>query len=171
MRSRGARHALIGALFGSLCLLAPGASRADLPRPEGWEPSCTIEKHRKEGEECKACRGYRAPDPCQEELAKGGYARRCEEGGAGSYVAVWCKGGAGAAPSAPAPTTPATPAPDTKSAPSAPAPPPASDNKSGGGGCTVEQIDGIGGFDAGLAVLFAVGLAVASRRFGSGRRR
>jgi hypothetical protein len=88
----------------SALLLAPGAALADLPRPEGWVPSCSLEKEQKSGGPCEQCRGWASPDPCQEALAKKGYTRRCQEGGAGSYVAVWCQGAAAAEP----PATPGT---------------------------------------------------------------
>lgn len=73
-------------------LLAATAARADVPRDPGWVPSCTVEKAQQAGGgPCEECRMYPA-EACQEGLAKKGYTKRCTEGGAGSYVAVWCKG-------------------------------------------------------------------------------
>lgn len=149
-----------------LAVLSPAVARADLPRPEGWEPSCTIAKMQSPGSSCEQCRGFKDPDPCQEELAKKGYVRQCQEGGAGSYVAVWCKAGAASnSPDLNKDSTGLTPIRSASPAPApAPAPlPPSSDNRRGTGGC------GMGG-DAselqGLSALLAVGLGLAllSRR-------
>ena len=128
---------------------APTLARADLPRPEGWEPTCTIEKEQKSGGPCEQCRGYQNPDPCQDALEKKGYTRRCQEGGAGSYVAVWCKGAASPSSSAGLPAkSPETPptalptqAPSASASPSAsPTPaavPPAADNRRGSSNCGI----------------------------------
>lgn len=169
-------------------VLSPAAARADLPRPQGWQPSCTIAKMQSAGASCEQCRGYQNPDPCQEELAKKGYARRCEEGGAGSYVAVWCKdkaaldspdsnkGSSGVAPipsalpspapSAPPSSVPSTSPPPAPSASPPPAPsasPPSSDNRQGTGGCGVGH-DASDVYAEGLSALLAVGLGLAILR-------
>lgn len=156
---------------------APSLARADLPRPPGWEPSCSIEKEQKSAALCKQCRGYKNPDPCQEALQKDGFTRRCEEGGAGSYVAVWCKGSAASNSSA-APTPPTAPtATSPEPAPSAttasaipaasatPAPPPvgpAPDNRRGSGMCSIHAIDDAP--DANMLALLAAGIGIALAR-------
>ncbi len=140
------RFAVVVMLIG-----APRVALADLPRPAGWEPTCTIEKEQKKGGvSCEQCRGWQDPDPCQKALEAKGLTRRCTEGGAGSFVAVWCKG-TGSTPNAsdtpPASTTsaPATTATTTASAatnsPMTPPPvAPATDNRRGGGMCAVGVI-------------------------------
>jgi len=145
------RFAVVVMLIG-----VPRVAQADLPRPPGWEPTCTIEKEQKKGgESCEQCRGWKDPDPCQKALEEKGLTRRCTEGGAGSFVAVWCKGAAGAAnagntPPASTTTTPAStatnapttaPASTTTNAPTSPPPvAPATDNRRGGGMCAVAVI-------------------------------
>jgi hypothetical protein len=116
---------------------------ADLPRPAGWEPTCTLEKEQKKGgEACEQCRGWRDPDPCQKALEDKGFTRRCTEGGAGSFVAVWCKGPAGA-PNA-VDTPPTTPSATSTAIASTPTVPPtvapATDNRRGSGMCSVQVI-------------------------------
>ncbi|MBK9265670.1 MAG: hypothetical protein IPM54_38510 [Polyangiaceae bacterium] len=152
---------------------APSLARADLPRPPGWEPSCSIEKEQKSGALCKQCRGYQNPDPCQEALQKDGYTRRCEEGGAGSYVAVWCKGPApsnssaappsSAAPSAtsPEPTPSSTAASAIPAVSATPTPPPVGptpDNRRGSGMCSIHAIDHAP--DANMLALLAAGIGI-----------
>lgn len=147
--------------------IAPRVARADLPKPPGWEPTCTIEKAQKVGEVCEQCRGYQDPDPCQEALAKKGYKRHCTEGGAGSYVAVWCKlppAGDNTAEVKPKPIETAAPASSASpSSASPPSVPPASDNRRGTG-CGVDP--SASGPWEGLAVMVAIGLGIAltSRR-------
>jgi hypothetical protein len=127
---------------------APGVARADLPRPPGWEPTCTLDKETKKGGgPCEQCRGWRDPDPCQIALEAKGFARRCTEGGAGSFVAVWCKGAVGAANAVDTPpaSTTSTPVATTTTAatnvPTAPPPvAPATDNRRGGGMCSVQVV-------------------------------
>lgn len=163
------RILILGSVFlGTLVTVGtafPKASWADLPRPPGWEPSCTIEKEQaKGGGPCEEARGWRDPDPRQEELAAKGYTRRCTEGGAGSYVAVWCKSAAnGPAPTST--TTNAPPATATNVPASAPTVAPAADNRKSGGFCSVQFIgqDKPNSFFAVLGALL-VGFGVARRR-------
>lgn len=138
-------RSLLCSAFVALCVVTPRASLADLPRPPGWEPTCTLEKEQaKGGGPCDQCQGWKDPDPCQKALEDKGYTRRCTEGGAGSFVAVWCKSAAGAAntPVAPAPTTTTTTTPAATTNSPTPPPPvaPASDNRRGGGLCSVQVI-------------------------------
>lgn len=126
-------------------VLVPQIAQADLPRPPGWEPSCTIEKElKKGGGPCEDARGWQSPDPRQEAFAAKGYTRRCTEGGAGSYVAVWCKSAAnGAAPIETAAPTPPAPAPEPAATNATTSPPPvapAADNRRGSGLCAVSII-------------------------------
>ncbi len=136
------------------CVLILGASNsswADLPRPPGWEPTCSLEKELQSGGPCDQCRGWQNPDPCQEALEKKGYTRRCEEGGAGSYVAVWCQ----------SPRT-ATPASST----TPPSVAPSGSNRRGGGMCGVYAVgSNRDAYGLGLAtVVTAIGLEVMRRR-------
>lgn len=167
------RNLTLGSVFlGTLvavCTAVPTASWADLPRPPGWEPSCTIEKEQaKGGGPCEDARGWRDPDARQDALAAKGYTRRCTEGGAASYVAVWCKSAAdGAAPTSTPTNTPTATA--TATATNAPAAPPtvapASDNRKSGGLCSVQVIgqDKPSSFFAVLGALL-VGFGAARRR-------
>ena len=124
----------------------PRAALADLPRPAGWEPTCTIEKEQiKGGGPCEQCRGWKDPDPCQKALEAKGLTRRCTEGGAGSFVAVWCQGAAGAANATNTPpvSTTSTPTATTTATNTPNAPPPvapATDNRRGSGMCTMRVI-------------------------------
>lgn len=126
------RFAVVAMLIG-----VPRLALADLPRPPGWEPTCTIEKEQKKGgEACEQCRGWQSPDPCQEALEAKGLTRRCTEGGAGSFVAVWCKGPGGTSNAGDTPaTTTATNPPSTP-----PTVAPAPDNRRSGGMCAVQVI-------------------------------
>lgn len=128
---------------GALVLLGvamPRPSFADLPRPPGWEPSCTIEKElAKGGGPCEDVHGWQDPDPRQKALADKGYSRRCTEGGAGSYVAVWCLSAAGTAAPTPTPASTSTNASTTTPA-SPPTVAPAADNRRGSGLCSVQVI-------------------------------
>lgn len=154
----------------------PRAALADLPRPPGWEPTCTIEKEQlKGGGPCEQCRGWQDPDPCQKALETKGLTRRCTEGGAGSFVAVWCKGAAGAAnvtdtPPASTTSTTSTPAATTTTAatntPTAPPPvAPATDNRRGGGMCTVQGIGQDKRSDFFFTLVpFGIGLGLLRRR-------
>ncbi|HRI67766.1 MAG TPA: hypothetical protein PK156_26195 [Polyangium sp.] len=165
------RAIIIGAVSMFVVSLSWDA-RADLPRPEGWEPTCTIEKEQaKGGGPCEHCRGWQNPDPCQKALEDKGYTRRCTEGGAGSYVAVWCKSAAGptsttttpttnstAANTAPATTTATTATTNTTSPPPVA---PASDNRRGSGLCSVESV----GHDTPDAAMWMLGLLAASFGF------
>ncbi len=131
------RFAVVVMLIGG-----PRLALADLPRPPGWEPTCTIEKEQiKGGGTCEQCRGWQDPDPCQKALEEKGLTRRCTEGGAGSYVAVWCKGAAGAPNATGTPPASTTSTPTTTPA-ATPAPvAPAADNRRGSGMCAVQVIN------------------------------
>ena len=136
----------------SIVGLSPEA-RADLPRPPGWEPTCTLEKEQaKGGGPCDHCRGWQDPDPCQKALEDKGYTRRCTEGGAGSFVAVWCKSAANlpgpASDPASTTTNPANPPPQVA---------PASDNRRGSGICSVASV----GHDKPNSALWILGLLTA----------
>lgn len=163
------RNLTLGSVFlGTLvavCTAVPNASWADLPRPPGWEPSCTIEKEQaKGGGPCEDARGWRDPDARQDALAAKGYTRRCTEGGAASYVAVWCKSAAdGAAPTSTPTNTPPATATNTPASP--PTVAPAADNRKSGGLCSVQVIgqDKPSSFFAVLGALL-VGFGAARRR-------
>lgn len=135
-------------------VLTVGFAQADLPRPPGWEPTCTVEKElQKGGGPCDQARGWADPDPRQEAFAAKGYSRRCTEGGAGSYVAVWCK-------SAPDIAKPA----ETGTATTPPPVAPAADNRRGGGLCSVSFIGQDKPTDAPWTIAaFVLGLGLAVR--------
>lgn len=158
----------VGAVLMSIVGVSLDA-RADLPRPPGWEPTCVLEKEQqKSGGPCEQCRGWQDPDPCQKALENKGYTRRCTEGGAGSFVAVWCKSAAGAAsttetPAATTTTTTTTAAATNATNPSAPPPQvaPASDNRRGSGMCSIGPM----GQDKPNTLLLACGLLAAAWGF------
>lgn len=150
-------------------VLASRIAQADLPRPPGWEPTCTLEKElQKGGGPCDQARGWADPDPRQEAFAAKGYTRRCTEGGAGSFVAVWCK----SAPDGTKPAetaTAATPNPPATNATTPPPVAPAADNRRGSGLCSVGTIGHDKPYDASLAfAAFMLGLGFAAR-FGASR--
>jgi hypothetical protein len=157
----------------AMLVSVPNVALADLPRPPGWEPTCTLEKEQKKGgEPCEQCRGWQDPDPCQKALEGKGFTRRCTEGGAGSFVAVWCKGSAAApnttgTPPASTTSTPiATTTTTTTAAPTTPPPvAPATDNRRGSGMCSVQAISQDKHFDI-LCALMSVAIV-----FGLQRRR
>jgi hypothetical protein len=159
-RKRLFPRSLLGASLLVGFVLTPHIARADLPRPPGWEPTCTAEKElKKGGGPCEEARGYQDPDPRQEAFAAKGYSRRCTEGGAGSYVAVWCK----SAPDGAVPAATNTPNPPPPVAPAA-------DNRRGSGLCSVGVIGQDKPADRNWAVAAIVmGLGVASR-FGRSRK-
>lgn len=174
------RFAIVAILVG-----IPRLALADLPRPPGWEPTCTLDKEQKKGGgPCEQCRGWQDPDPCQKALENKGYTRRCTEGGAGSFVAVWCKGATGApnatnatdtpsASAAPAATPATTPTPTTTAAaPTTATPPPvapSADNRRGSGNCSVHAI-GQDKPQTNLWLLLPLGLGLGVvRRRGSSR--
>lgn len=157
-------RSLLGLAFGTMLVAIPQIAHADLPKPDGWKPSCTIEiEQQKGGGPCEDVHGWANPDPRQDALKNKGYTQRCTEGGAGSFVAVYCKSAAG---STDAPKDNATPA----------APPtvaPAADNRKSGGMCSVEAFgpDNHEASLAGLVFLGAVlGLVRRARSSGTSKR-
>lgn len=158
-------------------VLAAQIAQADLPRPPGWEPTCTLEKEQqKGGGPCDQARGWADPDPRQEAFAAKGYTRRCTEGGAGSFVAVWCKSAPdGTKPAEPATTSTAAatanpPATNATASPPPVAPvAPAADNRRGGGLCSVSSIGHDKPEDPTWAIgVLLLGLGFAAR-FGASR--
>jgi MYXO-CTERM domain-containing protein len=82
-------------------LLAGPAARADVPPPDGYVESCTVEKRAAAGGVgCVACGDayHGAPDACATALAGQGLERACRTRGASVWTEVWCKSGAGARP-------------------------------------------------------------------------
>lgn len=68
------------------------AALADVPPPEGYVETCTVEKACAKGEEATACRTFfKEPQKCKNELAKDGWARKCKTRGASAWTEVWCR--------------------------------------------------------------------------------
>lgn len=98
---------------------------ADVPPPEGYVETCTIEAACA-GREGRTCEGYHGGrEPC-EALEKEGFVRACQTRGASVWTEVMCKpadgaSGGAAAPAEPTPTTEPTPPAASGAAPAAPA--------------------------------------------------
>ncbi|MFO0744622.1 MAG: hypothetical protein U1F43_02975 [Myxococcota bacterium] len=81
------------ALLSLLVLAFPLAARADVPPPDDYVETCTVEKQTKPGLDCKSCSAWHGePDACDKTLGKDGYAKKCQSWGASSWGEVWCKG-------------------------------------------------------------------------------
>lgn len=166
-------RALVGLAFATVVVAIQHIAHADLPRPDGWKPTCTIEiEQQKGGGPCEDVHGWADPDPRQDALKNKGYTKRCTEGGAGSFVAVYCKSAAGstdAPKDAPTTTPNATATPTTP-----PTVAPAADNRKSGGMCTIHAF-GPDNHDAPLAGLVflgaMLGLVRRGRSSGTANRR
>jgi hypothetical protein len=102
------RHTLLSASvagLGALAFLAP-VVRADIPPPEGYVETCTLENHAKPGTECVSCDAWHGEhDKCEKLHGAAGYTQSCRTGGASTWSEVWCRPASGdAAPDAPVPT-------------------------------------------------------------------
>lgn len=80
-----------------------GAANADVPPPPGYVEQCTMDKQKKEGEDCQMSRPwYRERDKGQREWGTKGYTRRCRTSGASVWLEIWCKAAEPAKPAEPA---------------------------------------------------------------------
>lgn len=92
-----------------MLLLLVQLAIADIPPPDGYVDTCTVERQCPgRGETCQASVG--APEACKP-LADQGYTHACNGWGASAWTEVWCKpaaaGGGSELPPAPPPTRPA----------------------------------------------------------------
>lgn len=86
--------------FAWAALGGPALARADLPPPQGYVETCTVEKQCKTDEECRSCSAnYQKRDACEKTLGAEGFARRCRTGGASVWTEIWAR----AKPKPPAP--------------------------------------------------------------------
>jgi len=186
------RLAIVSSLLACALSVAATSARADLPMPEGFVETCTLERATGPGQECVLCGDsyYKTPDGCAVKLEPQGFAKSCRSKGGSTWKEVWCKKGKGTPPAAPsvsaaaaAPTPAASAsaaAPTTPVASSEPAasanPPPAADvadkplpenaPKRGCSACVVGAPDaetGVLGFGVALGLL-GLGWARRQRR-------
>lgn len=126
-------------LFALALIAVPSVALADIPPPDDYVETCTIDKQQVPGLECKSCSAWHGEqDACDKTLGAEGYRRMCKSYGASAWSEIWCKG----EPTGPAP---------------AEGPTPTSGPESKKTGCT-------GGGVAGLWALAAFGLLRARRR-------
>lgn len=78
--------------FGILTLIS-AQSRADLPPPDDYVETCTLEKQQQAGETCKGCKAdYSDPTACTKEFSSD-YTYRCKDWGASVWMEIWCRKG------------------------------------------------------------------------------
>lgn len=99
------RHALFAASAAAIALATPSLSaRADIPPPEGYVETCTLEKQQKPDTECLSCDAWHGEhDKCEKLHGASGYTQACRSGGASTWSEVWCRPKAGGEAPAPAP--------------------------------------------------------------------
>lgn len=90
-----------------LALIAvPSVALADIPPPDDYVETCTLEKQQVPGLECKSCSAWHGEqDACDKTLGVEGYRRMCKSYGASAWSEIWCKG----EPTGPAPAEGTTP--------------------------------------------------------------
>lgn len=156
---------------------------ADVPPPEGFVETCTVEKQAAPGQECVLCGDsyYKTPDACATKLTPSGYSKACRTRGASTWKEVWCKKGTGApaasasaAPVASAAEPAPAPAPSSEPAPVASTSAPVADDagkslpenapKRGCGACRVGAPDGATGMFGWGAALGLLGLSWVRRQ-------
>jgi uncharacterized protein (TIGR03382 family) len=113
------------ALAFAACLAFGATALADVPPPDGYEESCTVERQQRPSETCEACRdSYHGDvDACERRYTAAGYTFRCRTPGASVWTELWCRDGAAPTtppPVVPPPTPPVAPpsAPEGSAAPS-----------------------------------------------------
>lgn len=86
----------------ALCLsLVPAVAHADVPPPDDYVETCTVEKQAVPGLECQSCSAWHGErDACDKTLGQEGYRRMCKSWGASAWSEIWCKG----EPTAPPPS-------------------------------------------------------------------
>jgi MYXO-CTERM domain-containing protein len=190
--SKTLRLALASGLLACALGVSTSSARADLPMPEGFVETCTLERATGPGQECVLCGDsyYKTPDACAAKLGPKGFAKSCRSKGGSTWKEVWCKKGKGTPPApsaaepapapAPAPSAsaaePATPVASSEPAASAspPSPPPAADDankplpenapKRGCSACAVGAPDGETGVLGFGVALGLLGLGWARRQ-------
>jgi len=98
-------------LVGGALLVIP-AARADIPPPEGYVETCTLEKQGTAENECVSCGSFHGtPEKCSTLHGADGYTKNCQAGGASVWTEIWCRPKAGGtvaqAPDKPAEDKPA----------------------------------------------------------------
>ncbi|MEZ4323113.1 MAG: hypothetical protein R3F61_36945 [Myxococcota bacterium] len=66
---------------------------ADLPPPDGYVESCTVERHTSEGSTCRSCSAWHGGREDCEALERSGYTKVCQTRGASTWDEVLCIGG------------------------------------------------------------------------------
>lgn len=91
----------------ALALVAvPGVALADIPPPDDYVETCTLEKQQVPGLDCKSCSAWHGEqDACDKTLGAEGYRRMCKSYGASAWSEIWCKG----EPTGPTPAEGTTP--------------------------------------------------------------
>jgi MYXO-CTERM domain-containing protein len=119
--------------------LIPALAAADIPPPDGYKESCTLEAYAKDGRECATCSAWHGGHEQCDPLEAKGMTSQCKTYGASAWSEVWCG-----------------PAPAPKD------PPPATQTPKGARGCGCST--GAAGGAAGGAVALLLGLALVLRR-------
>lgn len=77
---------------------AAGAAVADVPPPDCYVETCTLDALTANGGNCEACEaGPAVEDGCAEQMNKG-FERQCAAWGASAYTEVWCEPDSGFTP-------------------------------------------------------------------------
>lgn len=64
---------------------------ADVPPPEDYQETCTVEIQSENGDECISCSAYREMNDCESTYGAEGYTKNCQSWGATVWTEVWCK--------------------------------------------------------------------------------
>ncbi len=72
-------------------VVLPGSAFSDIPPPQDYVETCTIDHQRQEGETCRECSAsHMNPGYCETSFADSGLDRRCRTWGASAWTEVWC---------------------------------------------------------------------------------
>lgn len=72
--------------------LSATTAHADVPPPEDYVETCTVERQQTAGSECVECLvTYQDFDACKKTYEPQGYERRCQTHGASVYTEVFCR--------------------------------------------------------------------------------
>jgi len=73
--------------------VATEVAKADIPPPDDYVETCTIDKQTAPGLTCESCRAWHGErDACDKTLGVQGFRKMCQAYGASAWSEVWCKG-------------------------------------------------------------------------------
>lgn len=85
------RRCLIPFSFFCVALCSP-AAWADVPPPDGYVETCTIQDRQDAGESCVDCfADFSNPDHCADTVGTQGYTHECRAWGGSAWSEVWCR--------------------------------------------------------------------------------